>query len=283
MKTSRLVLVGLLALPFGCAGSAGTPSLAPELEALLRGFVPLTANDLAVTVANTTVVGLRGVAVTHWDATVPAKVPPFSDTEIRSHGIFNVDLDTTDLQTFMSLYPLGKDDETNPTIQVLAANLPLAMNPGNYHFVHLRVETALAINVADPTLLYEYGFVFDEDGSVSTGYNATEPTKFFNGSDRWYELTYSNAQGWNFMVYTASTTGTGESEVSTITEVSSGAKIIMSGDTLVLMVPANEFTSPMPEYRTTSFVHDGDFGIPSPHSWSGNAEPRVVEGMQRYP
>ena len=280
----RTLLVCFLALFAACGGSGDDRiSPAPEVEALVRGFIALTEAELIDEVDRSTILSLVGGLVAHWDDTVPAKVPPFLDTEIRSHGAFNVVLDQDALDAFFSLFPLGKDDEDNPTLQVLGANSPLPMGTGTYHIVHLRVMSPLAINVADPTLLFEYGFVFDSDGSATDSYGPSEPENFYEGSDRWYEVTYSNAQGWRLTAYTASTTGTGDSEVTTVTEVESAAKVIFSGDTMLLLVPAGEFGVAQPDYRVTSFVHDGDFGIPAPHSWSGNAEPRVVEGLQRYP
>ena len=67
-------------------------------------------------------------------------------------------------------------------------------------------ETILLFNIvvgdvplADGTNLYQYGFVFDQDGDTGNNYTASTayPNDFFDATDRWYVANYSPSGGWS--------------------------------------------------------------------------------------
>ena len=276
MKHS-ILLLALLVVFTACTGNASTPVENGTGDAIvaMQFLLPLSEAEVFARFNFTLTNAPRFVAVAHWDPSVPLKIPSFTDTEIASHGLITLPIDDTALADIATNFPVG---QTN-TLLVVAAEMPLTPIAETYHFVHLEVESTLAITVPDPTILLEYAFVFDQDGELTNNYAADPATNYYNDSDQWYVMSYSNAQGWRLRVFTATTSG----NVDTLTEVASAARVIMTGNALILVVPASEFTVSDPDYRVTSFAHDGDFGIPAPHSWTGNAEPRLIEGLQDYP
>ncbi|MGQ0614739.1 MAG: hypothetical protein ACT4PV_13465 [Planctomycetaceae bacterium] len=51
---------------------------------------------------------------------------------------------------------------------------------------------------------------------------------------------------------------------------------------LIFMFRQEDFPSmvQVPDYRTTSFPHDGGYGIPPPHIWSGSARPGQNDALR---
>jgi hypothetical protein len=53
--------------------------------------------------------------------------------------------------------------------------------------------------------------------------------------------------------------------------------MLMTGNLVMLVVPASEFQVDLPTYRLTSFKHMGDWGWYDP--WSADVQPTVAEGL----
>ena len=93
-------------------------------------------------------------------------------------------------------------------------------------------------------------------------------------SDRWYEATYSPSEGWKLKVTDARNNN--------FTEIASAARVIISENAFVLVVPASEFSVAEPAYRVTAFCHEGDFGLNPGSFWSADVEPPVAEGLAPF-
>ena len=273
MKSRRVCTLALVLTVAACSGGATEEPFDPFESALvaLQLLSPEGAAEVSAKFERTLTNALVLVMTKHWDSSVPDKFPSFRDTEIGGHGLCTVTLTQGDLDAIVGLFPLG----VGPNGFTVQGQLPDTPLPGDYHVVHFEVDATLAVVVADPTLLFEYAFAFDSDGVTSNNFSEAD-TNYYTGTDRWYEVTWTNAQGWRLRVYTADT--------DSFVEVSSAARVIFADNAMLLLVPASEFAVGEPDYRVTAFVHTGDFGIPPPStSWSGNPEPRLVEGLQAYP
>ena len=51
----------------------------------------------------------------------------------------------------------------------------------------------------------------------------------------------------------------------------------MTGNLVLLVVPASEFQVDLPTYRVTSFNHMGDWGFDN--AWSADVQPTVAQGL----
>ena len=89
-----------------------------------------------------------------------------------------------------------------------------------------------------PAQRFQYAFVMDSDTNPAYNYvpAASFPNDFFAGTDRWYDLTYAPATGWQLA---CKQVGAGNA----VTTVASGARAILRGDTLLLLVPQSEFAA----------------------------------------
>ena len=119
--------------------------------------------------------------------------------------------------------------------------------------------------------------MLDSDASPANNYVASPQFQddFFQGTDRWYELGYAPATGWTLRCRVV---GAGNS----ISTVPSAARAILSGDTLLLVVPRSELGVPNPPFRATTFSHAGDFGQNPPYDWSGDPTPTVAEPLRSW-
>ena len=128
------------------------------------------------------------------------------------------------------------------------------------------------IPLADDTWLIEYGFVFDADDDTGNNYEASPqfPNDFFQDTDRWYVARWTGTQ-WQLDVSTAVD--------SNIQPAASNARVVISGNSIMAIIPAAEFESSCPDWRLTTFAHQGDYGINPPHNWSGRLEPPVDMGL----
>lgn len=133
------------------------------------------------------------------------------------------------------------------------------------------------IPLQSTTEFYQYAFVCDADAEPSNNFVPAPafPDDFFGGTDRWYELNYSPNGTW---VLTCKVIGPGN----TINVVASGARAIIRGDSIVMVVPRGEFAVPNPPFRVSTFAHTGDFGQDPPFTWSGDPTPTVAEGLHTW-
>jgi len=129
------------------------------------------------------------------------------------------------------------------------------------------------IPLDDPTHTYQYGFVFDSDGDASNNYvpDPAFPNDFFADTDLWYVAAYDPAQGWRLEVTDA--------RDGDFVSQESDARLIVTDNGLVLVVPTSEFEIADPPVRMTSFRHTGDFGMGGDRNWNGDVQPAVLQGL----
>jgi len=106
---------------------------------------------------------------------------------------------------------------------------------------------------ADANYSYQIGFVFDSDDDPSNNYQPAPswPADFFKDTDRWYVAEYAPGGEWTISVSNAGSS----------TLAASGARIIMNGNAVVLVLPASEIPSSQASFRITAFRHDGSYGL----------------------
>lgn len=133
------------------------------------------------------------------------------------------------------------------------------------------------IPLSDLSHYFQYGYVFDADGITTNNYQPAPPyvNDFFTSSDRWYTADFSPSLGWSLGVKTA-LNGT----VMNVTN--SNARLIMSGSSMTLIVPASEFTSMAPSFRSSAFSHLGDYGLNAPYNYDGSLFPAVADGLRPF-
>ncbi len=222
----------------------------------------------------TFVVAAVAVLVQHTSIRIPAILITLMYTEIFGHGGFRVFLDALKLAAVFSLvndnvaFPPGQ----GPNGYTLYPNLPTQMAEGEYLVVYQALLEDIPLN--DTVQHFQYGFVFDADNDESNNYQPSNPefaNDFFKNTDRWYVAGYDPTNGWKLTVQSA--------RDGNIQEVPSSARIIIAGDSMILVAPASEFDVPTPKYRVTSFTHKGDWGLQAPHDWSGDPTPPVDEPL----
>ncbi len=125
---------------------------------------------------------------------------------------------------------------------------------------------------ADSDNQYQYGFVFDRDGDTNNNYqpHPDYANDFFKDTDFWIVGYYHPDYGWGLTVNDA-TNGV-------ITTATSAAKMLISGNTIIVFIPRSEFPAQNIGYRVTAFGHDG--------SWADDAnagadtQPSVADGLK---
>jgi len=265
-----------------CTSSSNAPVLlgttaALATMALLMGSNPDAIQSLFLLRLVTAAVG---VLILHTFLSVPPKIPGLPWTEIAAYGLVTFFLSVALLVTLFGLSQVqGNGGPVFPGGQgpdgfTVAANMPLLLAEGDYHIVHFSCAGVIPVVSTDPTVIYQYAFVFDSDGNTANNYT-TADNDFFNDTDRWYVMSYTDAGGWVLTVSTAFD--------SVIVEVASAARVIIKDNSMTLLVPASEFAVTDPDYRVTAFCHNGDFGIPPPNNWSGDLHPPVADGLETFP
>ncbi len=143
------------------------------------------------------------------------------------------------------------------------------------HFV-LSMGLDAAVPISDPVNSYQYGFVFDVDGNPNNNYVPAPqfPEDFFQGTDRWYFVTYSPAAGWELFAVNATTPGTPQ-------RILTDSKVVILGNVLMLIVPTGEFPIAAPPFRVTSFRHTGNFGVNG--NFDVSYHPGLDDPLEPYP
>lgn len=119
-----------------------------------------------------------------------------------------------------------------------ASNNPI--DPGPMFVAAARFAEPIPQESSDGLMVYS--LVLDADGDPANNYVAEPPftNDFFQGTDRWYELTYTPQAGWVLSVDRDT--------------ASSDARVAIMGDLIVFFVPMAELPTDEPGYRLTSFV-----------------------------
>lgn len=283
------LLVALILVP-ACGGGGTSAPLVFNTEAalaLMELLSPRPDVEVQQEFEANTIIAPTGVLVAHQNLSVPPKIPPFLLTEISHLGVLEQFLTNAQLRNLFGGSEVQQGSPLNPTFPTgvgqqgaftVEANKSELLSEGDFYYFFFNTKAPLPLPSmgVDPKLLFQFAFVMDRDGAADNNFSTTD-NDFFNGTDRWYELTYSLGGGWRLFVWDW------DDDAGEKVEITSAARAIFGLNALVLVVPASEFTLSRPGYRVTTFAHDGDFGIPAPHSWSGDLFPTVAQGLHPFP
>ena len=235
----------------------------------------------ATSIATALVPATTGLPQKHTSEDVPDKIPDEGGTDILVHAsaklpvaeealtaAFGADAVLPLLEGDTSTFPPGQ----GPNGFTIAAEPSAPLLDEEHVFVGL--ETVGDIPLDSPDRHYQYGFVFDADNLPENNFLPQPPftNDFFRDTDRWYELLYTPTDKWSLQVTNA--------RGGVQQQVPSGARAIISGNAILLVVPLREFNAFFPQYRVSAFCHGGDFGLNPPHDWSGGPEPDVDQPLQ---
>ncbi len=234
----------------------------------------LCANAAAL-IAAAFIEAVTGIPVRHSSTEVPDAIPSLPYTEVTGYGA---------LVTFLaSAKLLAAFSQTNPDVafppgdgpvgHTLYADSTTESPEGDHVVVYQTVDGDIPLDSPDRTM--QFGFVFDSDDDTANNYFGLAPftNDFFNNTDRWYEVRFQPGSGWTLDCI----------EANTFAKVPSAARVVIRGNAMMLVVPASEFAVANPLFRVTTFSHDGTWGLPAPHDWSGDPTPAVGDALARVP
>jgi hypothetical protein len=166
------------------------------------------------------------------------------------HGVVAVvrTLDAAAVQSLIGFYPCGP----GVNARTICESSQDTLSPGEYVFVGQVLQGD--VPPEDQSQYYQYGFVFDADGDTTNNFDAAPPFEgdFFQDTDRWYVVAYAPGSGW--ALSTLGVDGT------SALPVASAARVVVSGNTMTLVVPKDELPADPLGYRVTVHCHQGDFG-----------------------
>ena len=169
------------------------------------------------------------------------------------------------------MYPFGADNFWVGTPRKLASDGSSTMGSIGDWVVFFNVMND-TIPHADPVNYLQYGFVFDRDGDTENNFepHPTYPYDFFQDTDYWIVASYNPEVGWTLQASDAT--------VSPPVTVSSDARMIVTGNALILLVPRSEFMADYIGYRMSAYRHPGDLGVGG--DWDGDVQPPVADGLK---
>lgn len=118
-------------------------------------------------------------------------------------------------------------------------------------------------------------FVFDRDDDLASNYvpPAQFANDFFKGTDYWIEARYDPTNGWSLVATDAAKYN--------FTPVQTGARLIIEGSAMILIIPRDEFATDVPGFRLTAFRHTGAFGYDG--DWDADVQPPVDQPLLTLP
>jgi len=219
-----------------------------------------------------------GILTRNSNPLVPQRIPALAQ-DVRLFGAVIAVLTLVQLQAlFVGVSDTGSEafpPGQGPNGYTVEASPGAPLQAGEY--ITFWYSVSEDIPLASQAELFQYAVVCDSDANPANNYvpSPAFPDDFFANTDRWYELNYSPANGW---ALTCKVIGPGNA----ITTVSSAARAIVRGDSIVMVVPRSEFAVSNPPFRVSTFAHTGDFGQNPPFTWSGDPTPTVAEGLQTW-
>jgi len=145
-----------------------------------------------------------------------------------------------------------------------------ASAPDQGQFVVVLTEFDGPLPTGPTDRYYQYGVVFDRNDDPIDNYRAGSsfPSDTWDNTDYWVEIAGGPA-GMSLTVTDATTSS----------RVETGARAVISGNTLVVLMPLAEIgggpNDPAVPFRSTSFWHVGDFGLDPPNEFNIDALPAV--------
>lgn len=131
----------------------------------------------------------------------------------------------------------------------------LDMPPGDVGVFVMDLAGDVPLSGGDHSLIYSVVLDSDADPADNWVFNPPFDWDFFQGTDRWYELTYDHRSDTWFLTVTQLTPA---GQVPNTTEPST-VRAVVEGDMVAFFISMSEFRSPEPAYRFSAFGHDGFF------------------------
>lgn len=143
------------------------------------------------------------------------------------------------------------NEEANDVLTVCA---PTAGNLDAGEFLVFGMELEGEIPLSDPDLFYTYSVVLDTDGDPSNNFQFMPPYNwdYYQNTDTWYELGWDPYQG--VWALSLSDVRQGQPIIR-----HTDARVMITGNLIYFMIPADELEVARPGYRMTSFAHDGTY------------------------
>jgi hypothetical protein len=110
------------------------------------------------------------------------------------------------------------------------------------------------VPLADDTQSYVYALMFESNNRASDNLRFQEPYEwdYFQGTDRWYKLTWSHhSSEWSLEVEQLTS---GQFPIPS----SSSVRAVINGNSVTWFVSMSEFDASNPRFRVHSFSHDGE-------------------------
>ncbi len=247
----------------GCRCMGSGVMLPPEVGALGTALgIPTMALET----------GWRPLSLTttlHSSASVPAKPVANDHTTLTGYTAGRFTLDATTIAS------LRCGSGMAPFRSTLCPPGGMPLQPGPAYF--FLTSLAAPLPETDPGSVYQYGFPLERDGLSANDYvpGSAFPNDFFGRTDFWLELNRTSAGAWSLKA-SAVMNNMG---VATSTR----AHGFLNGSAMGVVVNQSELSAMSPGFRFSAFCHRGDFGIPSPHLWSGSVYPPVAMPLLRVP
>jgi len=243
----------------GCA-LGGAPEMTDVIRVGDNVFGPGTPGADALCTLSDDQVSI--LPVLHSSVDIPPIPRALDHTSTFARGGIRIGLTQAELDNLAAEYPCGQ----HPTGETLCGS-QAPLTPGDYILAYNVLHSDL---VTDDGAYYTYGFPFDGDGDLANNYvSVAYPNDFYQNSDRWWEgRKYADS---DFMLESIDARG------GNFTWMQTDARMLMTGNLVMLVVPASEFQVDLPTYRLTSFEHLGDWGWYDP--WSADVQPTVAEGL----
>ena len=183
-------------------------------------------------------------------------------TSTFARGGIRITLTQAELDNLAYHYPCGQ----HGTGQTLCDSQD-ALSPGDYIVAYNVLHSDV---VTDDGEYYTYGFPFDGDGDLTNNYVSMDfPNDFYQTSDRWWAA--SKLSEGDFMLESV------DARDGYFDWMQTDARMLVTGNLVMLVVPASEFEVDLPTHRATCFNHLGDWGYNDP--WYGDVQPTVAQGL----
>jgi hypothetical protein len=220
--------------------------------------------------------------ILHPSPLIPAQPRPTDETGLHRIASVVLDLDAEQAAALDAAYPCG-DRSGGWTRSPAPGGAPLVVSgcdqnggrtgPGRYHVHVAALRQAIRAVISDHR---SYVMALDADGDPTNNYGITPGFENdpYVGTDRFYEMNHTPGVGWRLVGVDARNTQP--------VEITTGARGIVQGNLLAILVPASEIPVANPGVRFVSFHHQGDFGLQG-QPWSADVQPAPTQSPPFMP
>ena len=203
----------------------------------------------------------------HSKGDIPGIPRAMDHTTIQEVGATVVDIDAAGASMLDAYFPCGYTNSYDFT----RCNTAGPTAPGEY------IAVTVVLHGMVPGFTekwYQYAVVFDQDGDESNNFQAREPytRDGMDNADRLYDVVHDPVHGW------VARSGFYDPVTDQVYAHTTQARVIAHGNTIIVLIPKDEFTADLPKFRVTTFCHEGDFGLEG-GPFSGDHQSRVGDPL----